>query len=86
MITVSLPDSPLRLVPGAVWRFVVPTWLSCGMVSPFSPGGFWRAVANEIDRDLSVPIRILLLPDLVEYNVLYSNSTRDRGSLHSPDL
>ena len=54
MITVSLPDSPLRLVPGAVWRFVVPTWLSCGVVSvgisAFSPGVFGKTVgvANEI--------------------------------------
>ena len=48
MITVSLPDSPLRLVPGAVWRFVVPTWLSCGVVSPFSPGGFWKGCVAKL--------------------------------------
>ena len=78
MITVSLPDSPLRLVPGAVWRFVVPTWLSCGVVSPFSPGGFWKGCVAKLPA---------INPDSTKFyypiwlSSRYSNSTRDRFSL-----
>ena len=95
MITVSLPDSPLRLVPGAVWRFVVPTWLHSGSrvgwyhrFRPAVSGKDYR-LCSEIDHvypmDSSTGYPIWL-SSVVQY------STRDRFSLHSrldqggPDL
>ena len=39
-----------------------------GGITVFARRFLESCVANEIDRDPSVTIRILLLPDLVEYN------------------
>ena len=84
MITVSLPDSPLRL---CAWRCLA----LCSAHMALVWGGitvFARRFLESFVAKMKLTViylRILLLPDLVEYNVLCSDSTRDRGSLHSPD-